>query len=113
MDFVSAQHLGLDFDTVIPGHGPVSDRQGVMKWRADFVTMRDRFGSLVRQGQLIGYSGTTGLSTGPHLHYETYRSGIAVNPRTVRFAIAAPAADDGQQAAFRARLKLLLGTARG
>ena len=70
-------------------------------------------GSLVRQGQLIGYSGTTGLSTGPHLHYETYRSGIAVNPRTVRFAVAAPAADDGQQAAFQARLKLLLGTARG
>jgi len=70
-------------------------------------------GSLVRQGQLIGYSGTTGLSTGPHLHYETYRGGVAVNPRDVRFAVAVPVADDGRQAAFKARLKALLGSARG
>ena len=33
-------------------------------------------GSIVRQGQLIGYVG----STGPHLHYEVYRGGVAVNP---------------------------------
>ena len=37
-------------------------------------------GSPVRQGQLIGYVGSSGLSTGPHLHYETYRGGVAVNP---------------------------------
>ena len=42
-------------------------------------------GSIVRQGQLIGYVGSTGLSTGPHLHYEVYRGGVAVNPLSVRF----------------------------
>lgn len=43
-------------------------------------------GSFVRQGQLIGYVGSSGLSTGPHLHYEVYRGGVAVNPLGVRFA---------------------------
>jgi murein DD-endopeptidase MepM/ murein hydrolase activator NlpD len=36
-------------------------------------------GVSVRQGQVIGYVGTTGQSTGPHLHYEVYISGKAVN----------------------------------
>lgn len=43
-------------------------------------------GSFVRQGQLIGYVGSSGLSTGPHLHYEVYRNGTAVNPLSVKFA---------------------------
>lgn len=43
-------------------------------------------GSFVRQGQLIGYVGSSGLSTGPHLHYEVYRGGVAINPLGVRFA---------------------------
>jgi murein DD-endopeptidase MepM/ murein hydrolase activator NlpD len=44
-----------------------------------------RSGQNVRKGQVIGYVGSTGLSTGPHLHYEMYRGGKAINPASVRF----------------------------
>jgi murein DD-endopeptidase MepM/ murein hydrolase activator NlpD len=42
-------------------------------------------GMQVRRGQVIGYVGSTGLSTGPHLHYEMYRGGRVINPATVQF----------------------------
>ncbi len=43
-------------------------------------------GSRVHQGQVVAYSGNTGLSTGPHLHYETLINGNQVNPLTVKVA---------------------------
>ena len=42
-------------------------------------------GMNVRRGQVIGYVGSTGLSTGAHLHYEMYRGGRVINPATVQF----------------------------
>ena len=47
--------------------------------------MAVRRGQRVRRGQVIGYVGSTGLSTGPHLHYEMYRDGRSINPASVRF----------------------------
>ena len=42
-------------------------------------------GQRVERGQIIGYVGSTGLSTGPHLHYEMYRGGRSINPESVSF----------------------------
>jgi hypothetical protein len=42
--------MTLDLDTVIPRHGPVSNRGGVVKWRADFASMRGQIRDMVRQG---------------------------------------------------------------
>ncbi len=48
-----------------------------------------RPGVSVRQGQVIGFVGSTGMSTGPHLHYEFYRGGHPVNPLAQKFAMQA------------------------
>ncbi|MGE7991306.1 peptidoglycan DD-metalloendopeptidase family protein [Pseudomonas sp. NPDC089554] len=54
-------------------------------------------GSNVKQGQVIGYIGTTGLSTGPHLHYEFQVNGVHVDPLSQKVPMADPIAKAERQ----------------
>jgi murein DD-endopeptidase MepM/ murein hydrolase activator NlpD len=63
-------------------------------------------GARVRQGQVIGYVGATGLATGPHLHYEVIEAGRPVDPRTAALA-KAEVPSNAAKAAFRARKAMI------
>jgi len=49
-----------------------------------------RTGKAIKQGQIIGYVGSSGLATGPHLHYEFRVNGVHRNPLTVKLPAAKP-----------------------
>jgi len=69
-------------------------------------------GNRVKQGQVIGYVGATGLVTGPHLHYEFLVNGVHMNPRTVALPKAKSIAkDELPQFALATRQHMLLLTA--
>jgi len=100
-------HKGLDFaassgtpimasgDGVVESAGYKSDYGNVVRLRHSgsyntlYAHMRRfaqgiRPGVRVRQGQVIGYVGSTGLSTGPHLHYEVLHHGRNLNPASIK-----------------------------
>ena len=73
-------------------------------------------GSRVKQGQVIGYVGKSGLATGPHLHYEFRVNGVHRNPLTVKLPAASPIAAkyrtdfEKKSAVLLARLDLISRT---
>lgn len=104
----SKMHKGLDFaaptgtpiyaagDGVIAKAGPFSSYGNYVRIRhnGDYDTAYAHMskiakgmapGKRVKQGDVIGYVGSTGRSTGPHLHYEILKSNKHVNPQGVRF----------------------------
>jgi murein DD-endopeptidase MepM/ murein hydrolase activator NlpD len=71
-----------------------------------------RPGQRVRQGQVIGYVGSTGISTGPHLHWEVWRNGQAINPKSISFTSVARLSGD-ELRRFKARVSELLAVRIG
>lgn len=68
-----------------------------------------RKGQRVKQGQIIGYVGATGMAAGPHLHYEFVVNGVHRNPRTVKLPKAAPLPKK-EKLEFRKKADQLLAT---
>ena len=69
----------------IRGYGKVikiRHRDGFMTLYAHMSRIRGGMhrGRYVKKGQVIGYIGSTGMSTGPHLHFGLYKNGRAINP---------------------------------
>jgi murein DD-endopeptidase MepM/ murein hydrolase activator NlpD len=56
-----------------------------------------RAGKRIKQGQVIGYVGSTGWATAPHLHYEFLLNGVHRNPRTVKLPQAEPISDSERE----------------
>jgi len=71
------------WDNVMGNFVIITHARGYRTLYAHMSRIRVRQGDFVGSGERIGYVGSTGRSTGPHLHFTVFRHGTLVNPRTV------------------------------
>ena len=73
----------VGWDNVLGNYVVVSHHSGYRTMYGHMSTVRVKSGAYVGTGERIGDVGSTGLSTGPHLHFTVYKNGVTVNPRNL------------------------------
>ena len=71
----------VGYDNVMGNFVIINHHSGYSTLYGHMSLVRVRTGAYVGTGERIGDVGSTGLSTGPHLHFTVYKNGVAVNPR--------------------------------
>ena len=74
-------HVG--YDNVYGNYVLINHHSGYRTLYAHMSAVRVRSGVNVASGERIGSVGSTGLSTGPHLHFTVFKDGVIVNPRSL------------------------------
>jgi murein DD-endopeptidase MepM/ murein hydrolase activator NlpD len=74
------QVVTVDFDPGFGNYVIIKHKHGFYTRYAHMQSFRVQRGQYVQQGQVIGYIGNTGVSTGPHLHYEVHIGSDVVDP---------------------------------
>jgi murein DD-endopeptidase MepM/ murein hydrolase activator NlpD len=69
------------WDNILGNHVVISHHSGYRTLYAHMSAIRVKSGAYVGTGERIGDVGSTGLSTGPHLHFTVFKNGVTVNPR--------------------------------
>lgn len=73
----------VGYDRVLGNYVIINHHSGYRTLYAHLSVIRTRTGANVSTGERIGDVGSTGLSTGPHLHFTVYKNGVTVNPRAL------------------------------
>ena len=107
LDAGSGQVLGAGWSGGYGRQVRVAHGSGIVTTYSHMSAIAAAPGETVRQGQVLGYVGSTGLSTGPHLHFEVLMNGRAVDPMSVRLTTRQQISG-AERPAFNARLKRLL-----
>jgi len=80
---MSGRVSNTGYDAVFGNYVIISHHSGYRTLYGHMSVIRTRNGAYVGTGERIGDVGSTGLSTGPHLHFTVYKNGVTVNPRSL------------------------------
>jgi murein DD-endopeptidase MepM/ murein hydrolase activator NlpD len=80
---MSGRVSSAGWDDVLGNHVVISHHAGYRTLYGHMSVIRVKTGAYVGTGERIGDVGTTGRSTGPHLHFTVYKNGVTVNPRSL------------------------------
>jgi LysM repeat protein len=80
---MSGRVTTIGYDNILGNFAVISHHSGYRTLYGHMSVIRVKTGTYVGTGERIGDVGSTGLSTGPHLHFTVYKNGVTVNPRTL------------------------------